>query len=60
MTRVLASGEVRGVRIALEFKPADLWVGAYWERRVPGREAWTHVWVCALPCLPIHLAWRAS
>lgn len=34
------------MRVRLEFKLQDLWVGAYWR---PG-----HLWVCLLPCLPLH------
>jgi hypothetical protein len=37
-------------RLALEFKPADAWIGAYWERR----HGALHVWVCLVPCFPIH------
>lgn len=44
MTRTLWS---RG-RLSLEFKRADLWVGAFYTE--------TDVWICLLPCLPIH--WR--
>jgi hypothetical protein len=36
----------------IEFKPADIWIGVYWERR-----PWLHLWVCLLPMVPIHL-WR--
>ena len=35
-------------RLSLEFKRADLWVGAFYTD--------DDVWVCVLPCLPIH--WR--
>lgn len=41
----------RGWRV--EWKPEDLWVGVFW-RRTGNR---LDVWVCLLPCLPIHL-WR--
>lgn len=41
--------------VSLEVKAADLWIGAYYRREPNG---WS-VWVCLLPCLPIHLsAWR--
>jgi hypothetical protein len=23
-------------------------------------EHWRHVWICLLPCLPIHISWRKS
>jgi hypothetical protein len=51
----------------IEWKPEDLWIGVYWERKP--ETAWgkrydgewlattLHVWVCILPMLPIHLKW---
>ena len=44
--------------LSLEFKAADLWIGAYWtHRRDFPMTRWsrTDVWVCILPTLPIHL-----
>jgi len=43
------------MRVRLEWKPEDLWVGVFWRRS--GRR--TDVWVCLLPCLPIHIEWHA-
>ena len=43
-------------RAALEFKPRDLWVGAYWKRIGNCID----LWICLLPCLPIHVSWRWS
>ena len=41
--------------------PADCWVGASWERRRTQHRqgkgmvtAEMHVWVCLVPCLPLH------
>jgi hypothetical protein len=43
--------------LSLEWKLADLWVGAFWKRVGNSID----VWVCLLPCLPIHLsAWRSK
>lgn len=39
--------------VALEYKLSDLWVGAY--VRVSGRTV--DVWVCVVPCLPVHVCW---
>jgi hypothetical protein len=52
-----------GFRLTLEFKPADLWIGAYWATStfsdMPHRQArQIDVWVCILPMLPIHLTFR--
>lgn len=52
-------------RIALEWKVEDCWVGAFWKRArllsVPEPATDGHmidIWVCLLPCLPIHLTFR--
>lgn len=38
--------------LALEFKLADFWIGAFWQRK----ERHFDLWLCLLPCLPIHLS----
>ncbi len=63
------------MKIRLELKPEDLWVGAFWRRTDlrgcsgvieysafdPNTRRHLDVqydlWVCLLPCLPIHLTW---
>lgn len=48
--------------IRLEFKPRDMWVGAYVshydidEDQFPHKRRW-ELWICILPMLPIHLSW---
>lgn len=52
MTRVL-SPQIRlgrRWRVHVEFKLADMWVGAYWA----GHGGWIDLWVCILPCFPLH------
>ncbi len=49
------------MRIRLEFKIEDFWIGVFWQRRDP--YGTLNVWVCFLPCVPIHIifprsAWR--
>lgn len=39
--------------IRVEWKPQDLWVGAFYKRSGDIR----HLYVCLLPCVPIHLCW---
>jgi len=48
------------LKIRLEWKPQDLWIGVFWKqvgnRRDPAQ--WFvhfHVWICILPCLPVHV-----
>lgn len=52
------------MRIRLEWEPRDLWVGAFWNL-VPGKrnpitnrlETESHVYICLIPTLPIHVSW---
>ena len=39
-------------RLQLEWKPQDLWVGVYYTNSAYQFD----VWICLLPCLPIHWA----
>lgn len=63
MTRVLASTKIRTTKrtrlrwsVRWEAKLPDLWLGAFWTSTTgpSGRWAVLDVWVCILPCLPIH------
>jgi hypothetical protein len=50
------------VRIRLEFKREDLWIGAYWKTRawIRGHDLVGNVvdlWICLIPCLPVHVSW---
>lgn len=36
-----------------EFKPQDLWIGVFWKRI----GSTVDLWICVLPCLPLHLSW---
>jgi hypothetical protein len=41
--------------LGIEWKLADLWIGAFWKRKGHSLD----IWVCLLPCLPIHwTGWR--
>lgn len=51
------------MRVRLEFKLADLWVGVFWKWREPTwKEDALDVWLCLVPCVPIHLIfyWRGA
>jgi hypothetical protein len=41
--------------VALEFKPQDLWIGAYWQTF---DERAVDVWVCLVPMLPVHVRYH--
>jgi len=49
--------EVR-MRISLEFKREDMWIGAYW--RHDSAYCRTYLWVCLLPCFPICFTWDTT
>lgn len=44
------------IRWRLEFKVEDLWIGAFWRfiHDANGGTAGAELWVCLLPCLPLH------
>ena len=54
------SGIVRRFSISLEFKLEDLWIGVFFKKEKSPFDDWTgtYVWICLLPCLPIHLMLR--
>jgi len=46
--------------IKLEFKIEDLWVGVYWKYHYcktddGDKKFMTDIWICLIPCLPIHI-----
>lgn len=61
------------LKVRLEFKLADCWVGAYWRstycvghpktwmERNGDQQGWFRgtwdLWVCIIPCLPLHVTW---
>lgn len=49
------------MKIRLEVKLEDLWVGAYWHTDPPlwrgSATVRRHIWICLLPCLPLHISW---
>jgi hypothetical protein len=45
------------LKINLEFKLADMWIGIFWrtqENPLDKRHI-TEIWICIIPCLPIHI-----
>lgn len=63
MTRVLASTPMRmrpnGTRwlVRLEAKVQDAWVGVFWATTTGPDHRWAvlDVWICVVPCLPLHV-----
>jgi hypothetical protein len=45
-----------GVRI--EWQAAECWVGVRWAHCADSPWRRTDVWICLLPCVPIHLWWN--
>ena len=50
------------MRIRLEFKVNDLWIGAFWKVTRGSSDGsffpvTTDVWICLLPMVPLHLTW---
>lgn len=47
------------MKVQLEFKLEDFWVGVFWRRRRGWEECMggdrLDVWICLVPCLPIHI-----
>jgi hypothetical protein len=51
--------------IKLEFKLEDAWVGVFWKHSCRMNEFCgrkiikkTDVWICLVPCLPLHITWE--
>ncbi len=46
-----------GFSADVEWKPQDLWIGAFWKRtRFDGFSGYS-LWLCVLPCIPLHIWW---
>lgn len=51
---------IERLKIGVEFKPQDLWVGVFWKTHGHERDfasKWHHcdIWICLIPCVPIHI-----
>lgn len=54
------------MKARVEWKLEDCWVGVFWKRSPPERTLLllglpslprVDVWICLLPCLPLHVWW---
>ncbi len=45
------------LKVTLEFKIQDFWIGAYWksEKNVFNCEKIFHLYLCLIPCFPLHI-----
>ena len=41
------------MKVTIEFKLQDLWIGAYW--RYDKAYQLQHLYICLIPCIPIHI-----
>ena len=39
--------------VEFEWKPQDLWIGAFWKRQGQCID----LWICFVPCIPLHISW---
>lgn len=42
--------------LRLQWEPRDCWIGLYWTRATYS----THVYICLLPCFPLHVWWMTA
>ena len=42
------------MKIQIEYKLQDCWIGFYWQFQW----GYYHLWICLIPCIPIHLVWE--
>lgn len=47
--------KLAGIRCRLGVNLQDLWIGVLWRTDKYG--AGGDVWICLLPCLPLHIWW---
>ena len=41
--------------IKIKFKLKDFWIGVYWERSTDIMNRGLNIYICILPCIPIHI-----
>ena len=54
--RICWRWELRSIRV--ERKWEDCWVGAYWKLQRCGHVGLLDVWICIIPCFPLHLRYH--
>lgn len=51
---------MRITRAKFEWKIEDLWIGVFWKHGYGQfddgpKRMWTDIWICFIPCVPLHL-----
>jgi hypothetical protein len=41
-------------KVSIEFEIRDFWVGLFWKE---DEYYVNHIYICLIPCLPIHIQW---
>lgn len=47
---------MKDLHVRLELKWQDLWVGVFWRTDDLLGDRYLNVWICLIPCLPLHLS----
>ena len=47
-------------KLRIEFKIEDCWIGAFWKSNTSWIGYKYDLWVCIIPCFPIHYTYRDS
>lgn len=45
------------MNIRIERKWQDCWIGVYWDCREDSFGEIGDIWICLIPCFPIHISW---
>lgn len=54
------------MKARLEYKAQDIWIGVFWKNTAfingsyGGSYKRVDVWVCIVPCFPLHLRWERA
>lgn len=47
------------LKVQIQFEPKGLWIGLFWRitRDVSPPTSIVHLFVCVVPCFPLHITW---
>ena len=68
--KIISSKITYGPKICFEYRLQDLWIGIYWKKSYSKFASQFEeesklklrydIWICLLPCLPIHILWERT